>query len=205
MTRSDIKIKDDILMAALDDAAFDGWSWEMVEGAAEKAGYERDMAAAVFPGQLKDMLKHFSDWADRDMMARLKGIDPSSMRVRDRIRLAVQTRFYALKDHKEAVRYSTGYWMRPFRKYDAGRMVWKTADIIWNWAGDTATDYNRYTKRALLSGIITSTTLAWINDETDDQSKTLRFLDNRIDNVMQLGKIIGRVKGMALNKRPAAS
>ncbi len=205
MTRSDIKIKDDILMAALDDAAFDGWSWKMVESAAEKAGYERDMAAAVFPGQLKDVLKHFSDWADRDMIERLKGIDPSSMRVRDRIRLAVQTRFYALKDHKEAVRYSTGYWMRPFRKYDAGRMVWKTADVIWNWAGDTATDYNRYTKRALLSGIVTSTTLAWINDETDDQSKTLRFLDNRIDNVMQLGKIIGRVKGMAPNKQSAAS
>lgn len=205
MTRSDIKIKDDILMAALDDAAFDGWSWEMVEDAAEKAGHGRDMAAAVFPGRLQQVLIHFSDWADRDMLTRLEGIDPESMRVRDRVRLAVQTRFYSLKDHKEAVRYSTGYWLRPLRKYEAGRMVWRSADRIWQWAGDTATDYNRYTKRALLSGVLTSTTMAWINDDTEDQSKTLRFLDNRIDNVMQLGKIIGRVKGMAASRRSTAS
>ncbi|MEM6781061.1 MAG: COQ9 family protein [Pseudomonadota bacterium] len=183
-------------MTALEDVAFDGWSWEIIEAAAEKAEHDRDMATAVFPNKLKDVLIHFSDWADRDMLKRLEGIDPSSMRVRDRVRLAVQTRFYALKDYKEAVRHSTGYWLRPFRKYEAGKMVWQTADKIWEWAGDTSTDYNKYTKRGLLSGVLTSTTFAWMNDETEDQSKTLRFLDSRIDNVMQLGKVIGRVKSM---------
>lgn len=181
-------------MVALEDAAFDGWSWEMIERSAEKAGHGRDMASAAFPGKLKDVLMHFSDWADREMLSRLKGLDPDSMRVRDRIRLAVQTRIHTLREHKEAVRYSTGYWLRPFRKYEAGKMVWKTADRIWEWAGDTSTDYNRYTKRGLLSGILTSTTLVWMDDDTDDQSKTMRFLDRRIDNVMQLGKVIGRFK-----------
>jgi len=191
---SHLDICDKILLLALDDAAFDGWSWEVVQGAAEKAGYEKHMATAVFPGKLKDVLIHLSDWADRQMLERLKDIDPESMRVRDRVRLAVQTRLSVLKDHKEAVKNSTGYWLRPFRKYEAARIVWRTADTIWNWAGDTSEDYNRYTKRGLLSGVLTSTMLYWMNDTSSDMGKTLRFLDNRIENVMQLGKIIGTVK-----------
>ena len=30
--------------------------------------------------------------------------------------------------------------------------MWETADLIWRLCGDTATDYNFYTKRAILSG-----------------------------------------------------
>ena len=142
-------------------------------------------------------MAHFSDFADRQMLARLDGIDPESMRVRDRVRLAVQTRLAALKDYKEAVRYATGYWARPFRGARAAQMVWRTAGRIWIWAGDEAKDYNKYTKRGLLSGVLTSTMLAWLNDESEDMSATHRFLDNRIDNVMQFGKVVGRIKGFA--------
>ena len=192
--RKDIKIKDEILWVAAEDAAFDGWSWDVIETAAEKAGYEREMAAAVFPQKLTGALVHFADMVDRKMMERLKGIDPESMRVRDRVRLAVQTRLSVLKPYKESVRQSMGYWLRPFRKYEAARMVWRSADVIWNWAGDTSEDYNKYTKRVLLSGVLTSTMVAWMNDDSEDMNKTLRFLDSRIENVMQLGKVINTVK-----------
>lgn len=203
MSALNSEIKDKILLTAMEEAAFDGWVWDSVQEAAENAGYERHMAAAVFPSKLKDVLAHLSDWADREMLARLTEIDPMSMRVRDRIRLAVQTRLAVLKEHKEAVKHSTGFWLRPFRKYEAARMVWRTADRIWDWAGDPSSpaastrqvrDYNFYTKRGLLSGVLTSTTLYWMNDDSTDQSKTLAFLDNRIENVMQLGKTISTVK-----------
>lgn len=201
MASQNLEIKDEILMAALDDAAFDGWSWSLVQDATEKAGHPREMALAVFPDKLNGVLRYFSNWADTQMLDRLSDIDPDSMRIRDRIRLAVQTRLSVLKDHKEAVRYSTSHFINPLQKPVAAKMVWASADAMWKWAGDTSTDYNKYTKRTLLSGVLTSTMIAWMNDDTDDMSKTLRFLDARIENVMQFGKIMGRVKSAAPFKK----
>jgi ubiquinone biosynthesis protein COQ9 len=37
------------------------------------------------------------------------------------------------------------------------KLAWETADQLWVWAGDTATDWNHYSKRAILSGLLTST------------------------------------------------
>lgn len=194
-TTNDLQDKrDTILESALPEAETQGWSWHIIRNAAAQAGYAPDMADAVFPGGLPDVLIHFSGWADRKMLKKLEGLDPESMRVRDRIRLAVQTRLAILKPYRGAVRHALGYWLRPFRKWTAGKNIWNTADCIWNWAGDIATDYNRYTKRTLLSGVIVSTTLVWLNDDTEDSSVTQAFLDRRIENVMQLGKVIGRLK-----------
>lgn len=39
----------------------------------------------------------------------------------------------------------------------AMKTTWKTADIIWIFAGDKSTDFNYYSKRLLLSGIYTAT------------------------------------------------
>jgi len=87
------------------------------------------------------------------------------------------------------------YWTMPPRGVRAGGVVWRTADRIWDWAGDTATDYNRYTKRALLCGVIGSTTLAWLGDGSGDMTATRAFLSRRIENVMQIGKFVGKIKG----------
>lgn len=194
MTKKNRDIQDAILLAALEDVPFDGWNWSTIENAAVKAGYSADMAHAVFPTELPDVLRHFSDWADRQMLAALENTDKTDMRVRDKVRRGVAERIRVLQPYKESVKAGMSYWMRPFRKIEAGKMVWQTADRIWEWAGDEATDYNRYTKRALLSGVITSTMLAWMNDNSDNYQETLDFLDRRIDNVLGLGRIIGQFK-----------
>ena len=64
---------------------------------------------------------------------------------------------------------------------------WQLADLIWTETGDTSTDWNHYSKRTILSGVITSTVLAWIASE--DISTVEAFLDNRIQNVMQFEKL----------------
>lgn len=184
--------RDRILMALLPDLAFDGWCWSAVENAALKSGFDPAMAEAVFPGRLKDAVAHFSDWADRQMMKRLSKTDSESMKVRDRIRLAVTERLDVLQPWKEAVRMSSRFWGVPSRAGQPAKLMWRTADVIWEWAGDTAQDYNRYTKRALLMGILGSTTLAWLSDQDEGMAATKEFLDRRIDNVMSIGRILGK-------------
>lgn len=193
-------IQDKIILAALDDIAFDGWKWTIIEQAAVTAGYERDVALAVFPERIEDALAHFSNLADRMMLEKLPKTPADDMPIRERIKLAVKTRLECLTDHKEVVRAASVHWLVPTRKIQAAKLVWKTADVMWQWAGDTSDDYNHYTKRTLLSGVITTTTVRWLNDDSEGHIESWAFLDRRIDNVLKIGGTAGKIIGPVLKR-----
>lgn len=194
MRKNNDTIKDAILESALPDVPFDGWTMDVLERAAQAAGYEAAMVYSVFPAGVKDAIVHLSRWADRQMLERLSASKNPPARIRDKVTLAVRTRLEVLAPHKEAERLAIAYWLRPLRKWEGAKLVWKTADAIWDWAGDTATDYNRYTKRGLLSGVLTATTLFWLSDTSKGSQDSWAFLDRRIENVMSVGKIVGKLK-----------
>ena len=204
MNKDDVqKIRDDVLRAVLPEVVFNGWNWPIIEVAGDDLGYSKAMISAVFPEKIKSVLDGFADLADREMISALGDVDPEALRVRDRVRVALMARYEWLNEHKEAERQALQYWVHPFRKMRAARIVWRTADRIWAWSGDQATDYNYYTKRSLLSGVIVSTSLAWLNDPSETMDNTASFLDRRIENVMQLGKALGRFKGRTSEKAQA--
>ena len=65
------------------------------------------------------------------------------------------------------------------------KLAWESADHLWRWAGDTATDWNHYSKRTILSGIlIPALTMRWF----DGREAAEAFVDRRIDNVMTFEK-----------------
>ena len=68
------------------------------------------------------------------------------------------------------------------------RIGWRSADHMWRLAGDTATDFNHYTKRATLGAVYGSTLLVWLDDQSEGWADTAAFLDRRIDDVMQFEK-----------------
>lgn len=193
MNQNDVQqIRSAILAAALRHVPFDGWTWETVIAAAVEAGHDAGMAQAVFPERLTGVLDAFSAWADDRMMDALAGVDPQSMRTRDRVEIALTRRFEVLQPYKDSVRQAAAYWAMPLRKMRALQVVWRTSDRIWDWAGDTAEDYNRYTKRGLLSAIMAATMLVWLDDRSPDMAPTREFLCRRIDNVMQIGKLMAK-------------
>ena len=76
------------------------------------------------------------------------------------------------------------------------KLLYRTVDAIWYAAGDNATDFNFYTKRALLAGVYSSTVLYWLNDKSAGCADSWSFLDRRIDEVMQVPKLLGRVSAI---------
>lgn len=190
------ELADRLLLAALPDVVFDGWTPALLSSSAARAGLPQAAADALFPDGVAGALAHFADWADREMLDRLSGVDGAALRVRDRIRLAVLTRLEVLRPWREAERLALRYWALPAHGARGTRVLWRTADRIWDWAGDTARDYNRYTKRALLCGVLGATMLAWLAEDGDAPPESVApFLDRRIENVMQCGRILGKLKG----------
>ena len=66
---------------------------------------------------------------------------------------------------------------------------------MWRLAGDTATDYNHYTKRAILAGIYAATLAVFVGDESEGKAETRAFLDRRIDGVMRFEKAKAQLLG----------
>ncbi len=168
---------------------FDGWSTTALRRAIQDLGLPSGYDRLVFPKGRIDAIDHMMRRADRLMQKELERRSVRDMRIRDRISQAVWIRLEQAAPYREAVRSALSVLALPQHSALAARSLWQTADSIWRAAGDTATDYNHYTKRVILSAVYSSTLLCWLGDDSDGFSETAAFLDRRIDNVMQFEKL----------------
>jgi ubiquinone biosynthesis protein COQ9 len=189
-----IALRSAILDAALPDVVFDGWSEALLRRAASRADVDPAMVTLAFPRGALDLAVAFHRRGDADMLAQLDGPDFEAMGMTAKITHAVRTRLEIAGPHEEAVRRATAMFALPPYAAEGARMTWETADAIWNAAGDTAGDYNWYTKRLTLSGVFSSTLLYWLGDPSEDKEATWRFLDRRIGDVMRFEKFKGSMR-----------
>lgn len=180
--------RDDLLDAMLAHVPFDGWTSRALDRAAADHGLDRGFARLVFPGGPMAALERFLERADARMVEALERQGIGEMRIRERIATAVMTRLEAAQPHREAVRRAVGVLALPRHAGLAARSLWRTVDAMWRAAGDTATDWNHYTKRLILSGVYGTTLLVWLDDRDEGLATTRAFLDRRIEGVMKFEK-----------------
>lgn len=183
-----------ILDAFAPHAARLGWSEAAFKAAVAEVGLSAGEAALGCPKGAFDLFDVFAARADAAMLQALARLELPKMRYRDRVKAAVQLRLEAQAPYKQAARAMTRALAQPFRAPEAARLLWRTADLIWRALGDTSTDGNFYSKRAILSGVLASTYARWFSDDSDDHAETWTFLDARIENVMQFEKFKARLK-----------
>ena len=194
MTETRTEIRDRLLAALLPNVPFDGWSRRALHHAAARAGLEPAQVLRLFPGGPRDVVAWFSHWADRQTLAALDAGAMAEMKVRERIAAAVTRRLEILAPHREAVRRSLALLAEPRTIGLGARLLYDAVDAIWYAAGDTATDFNFYTKRALLAGVYAATTLFWLDDRSADAVDTRAFLARRIDTIMQVPRLTARLQ-----------
>lgn len=170
------------------DAAFDGWGKGAIASAAKSLGLDPDIAALAFPGGATDMIDAWFDWIDAEMARRLPPEKLDAMKIRQRIAALVETRLEIVAGDKEALRRALAMLAMPQNIAKGTKLGWRAADTMWRMAGDTATDYNHYTKRGLLSAIYAATLTVFLDDDSENFADTRAFLSRRIDNVMQFEK-----------------
>lgn len=177
-----------ILQAALPHVAFDGWTVKLMREAADAAGVAHGEMRLAFPGGITDLVDCFLADGDRRMEEALAMRDLAALKIRERITLAVRTRIEADAAHREAVRRAVTLLALPISGGTGPRALYRSVDAIWRAAGDTSTDFNFYTKRAILAGVYSAVTVAWFSDESEGYADTWAFLDRRIGDVMQIEK-----------------
>jgi ubiquinone biosynthesis protein COQ9 len=183
-----------VLAPAIADAAvFDGWNDDALVSAAQMDGVDLDIARLAFPGGAMDMIAAWVASIDMAMAESLPPATLAAMKIRERIRSLVEARLAAVAGREEALRRALAIMAMPQNAVRAGKLGWASADAMWRLAGDTATDYNHYTKRAILASIYGATLAVFVNDESDGKAETRAFLDRRIDGIMKFEKFKAQV------------
>ena len=169
-------------------AGFDGWGDKAVESAAAELGVDPAIARLVFEGNRVAMIDAWFASIDTDMLEQFLPGALASMKVRERITALVTARLDLANPHREALRRAAAILAFPANAPRGVQLGWRAADAMWRAAGDTATDYNHYTKRAILGSVYAATLAVFLNDESEDLAETRAFLGRRIDGIMRFEK-----------------
>jgi len=171
------------------EAVFDGWSDDALKNAAAANGVDADVARLAYPDGAIDMIDAWIGDIDAQMRETYPPEKLAEMKIRERIRVLVQFRLDAVTGTKEALRSATAIMANPRHAVRTAKTSWRSADLMWRLAGDTATDYNHYSKRTILSGVYGSTLMVFLGDDSENHHDTREFLERRLDNVMQFEKL----------------
>ena len=193
--------RDALIEAMLPDVPFDGWSRAGLRGAARRIGMPMTEALALFSGAPPEFVACFSRWADRRMLDRFESLPADQLHVAERIEHAVNVRLEIVEPWREAVRRALAVLALPQHAPLALRLLYETVDGIWYAAGDSATDFSFYTKRATLAGIYTATLLYWLEDRSSEFAETRSFLERRLGDAARIAAARWRL-GTAFSRLP---
>jgi ubiquinone biosynthesis protein COQ9 len=174
-------------------AVFDGWSRAAVASAAMEAGVDPDVAAYAFRGGAMDMIAAWIAHVDAAMERALPAAALAELPVHKRIRRLLQFRLEAVAGQEEALRRALAIMAMPQNAARALRWGWGSADLMWRLAGDVATDYNHYSKRAILAAVYAATLAVFVDDRSEGKAETFAFLDRRLAGVGRFEKLKARL------------
>ena len=188
------KARSEILEAALPIAAFEGWTSKTLREAAHAAALPKGAEDLYFPGGATELVTFWAEQCNDEAAAKLAAMDLSGLKIREKVTQGVLARLEAIGPHTEAARRAVAKLSLPSSGSAGPKSLWAAADTIWRAIGDTSTDANYYSKRTVLSAVISTSTMAWLGDHSDDKLEARAFLDRRIENVMQFEKFKAKAK-----------
>jgi ubiquinone biosynthesis protein COQ9 len=177
------------------NAVFDGWTEKALAMAASQLGVPAERARLAFPDGAVQMIDSWFDAIDRAMAEAWPLERVEQLKIRQRIHDLVVFRIEMIAPNKEALRRAFAILAMPQNAMTAARLGWRAADRMWRIAGDTAPDFNHYSKRGILAALYTATMLVFLDDDSEGFAQTRGFLDRRIDEVMRFEKFKAQWRG----------
>lgn len=174
-----------LLDEALKLAPVHGWTRRTGELAGKALGMNAAETELLVPHGAADLAALLSRRHDDRALAALSDVHASNLKIRERILRAAEARLDAAARDEPATRRWMGFLALPANLGLAGRLAWESADVLWRWAGDEATDENHYSKRAILAAILSS---AMAIRMTQGRKVALEFVERRIEGVMRFEK-----------------
>lgn len=185
----DTDLKDKLFKACLNHIPFDGWGQQALSTAAKELNITEEAALAYFPNPSKDLLNYHYHCVNDYLLEQLEIVKTQKLRFHEKIIEALMATYQHFSKDRPAIQRAANLMATPAWQGFGLGLIWQQADLIWQSFGDKSLDWNYYSKRGLLSGVLLSTMPIYLQDESEDLSDTRAFLIRRVDNVLQIPKI----------------
>ena len=170
-----------------------GWTWDALYKAAFNSKKLKSLTEeelqTLFDNKISNIIGIFNDKLDEEMYVIFNSQNNKNLGVTQTVKALVLSRFRASENRKSIIKTSLFFMAQPGNAYEALNQLMKTSSKIWEIAGDTSTGRNFYSKRLILAGVYSSTLAYWLAKETRSIDESEDFLDKRLDDVKNIGKI----------------
>ena len=170
-----------------------GWTWDALSKAAlnskKMKSHSEEELQTIFDNKISNIIGIFNDKLDEEMFAIFNPENNKNLRVTQTVKALVLSRLRASENYKSIIKTSLFFMAQPGNAYEALNQLMKTSNKIWEIAGDTSRGRNFYSKRLILAGVYSSTLAYWLAKETRSIDESEDFLDKRLDDVKNIGKI----------------
>ncbi len=179
-----------ILEDFLKNASFDGWNELTLKTSAQNCNFVEDYYKLLFPQGISDFTNFFYDYTTKKMTdVFFNEENIKNKKIKEKIAFLVEARLNIYNPYKESIRSLLSYNLYPQNILSAQLNIWKICDQIWFLCDDKATDFNYYSKRALLEGVYSSSILFWLDDKSNNWEETKSFIVAQISRTLKIGKI----------------
>ena len=186
------KIRKQLLQESKIHASNFGWNENLFINMSQKSKYQYEEIRSFFPGGYKSLIQLYLDELNEKMTIDSKKINLLRLKLHERIRELVILRLKIMMKEKKLIIKTFLYLLLPHNLKFSSKNLYATIDQIWFLAGDTSTDFNFYSKRAILSSIYTITLIHFINNEDIDE--TIFILNKQLKRVSLIPKIKNKTK-----------
>ena len=170
-----------------------GWTWDALSKAAlnskKMKSHSEEELQTLFDNKISNIIGIFNDKLDEEMFAIFNPENNKNLGVTQTVKALVLSRLRASENYKSIIKTSLFFMAQPGNAYEALNQLMKTSNKIWEIAGDTSRGRNFYSKRLILAGVYSSTLAYWLAKETRSIDESEDFLDKRLDDVKNIGKI----------------
>ncbi|XP_050760199.1 LOW QUALITY PROTEIN: ubiquinone biosynthesis protein COQ9, mitochondrial [Gymnogyps californianus] len=197
---SEEQLQHRILTAALEFVPEHGWTAEAIAEGAKTLGLSV-AAAGMFHSDGSELVLHFVSQCNTKLSElleqeqKLVQLGEAEKKPTDQfLRDAVEARLRMLIPYIEKWPQALSILLLPHNIPASLNLLTSMIDDIWQYAGDQSTDFNWYTRRAVLTGIYNTTELVMMQDSSPDFEDTWRFLENRVADAMNMNNTAHQVQ-----------
>jgi ubiquinone biosynthesis protein COQ9 len=182
-----IRFKEKILKDAMPFIIKNGWNDNLFKSIEGKSKNKTAQLQVLFPNGYMDLMQTYLNSLNDRMTKKSNKFDFFRLKIHLRIRKIFIIRLKLMLLEKKIVTKTFIHLILPYNYKFALKNLYNTVDQMWYLAGDNSTDFNFYSKRAILGSIYSSTIHHFINN--DDIDETIRFLDLQLKQVSKIPKI----------------
>jgi ubiquinone biosynthesis protein COQ9 len=140
---------------------------------------------------IEELVDYYLSETNNLLLKKLNQLDTTQLKIREKIKEAIITSL--LLHPKNITAHTTKFLAHPLHSNMALKSLTDMCDQIWLWVGSNDTDYNYYTKRILLGAVYTVSLAYYLKQNSDSNLDLVAFIENRIDNILQLGSIKNKI------------